>query len=87
MRTRLQGLGPTQGGRGRRVQRCRFSETASPLNESRQQSAGADELVVQPAVICKCDSGVVVCPWWRQEAEFECALKQNNSGDLPVISI
>jgi len=28
------------------------------LNESHQQSADADELVVQPAPICKCGSGV-----------------------------
>jgi len=31
--------------------------------ESRQQSTDADELVVHPAVVCKRDSGVVVCPW------------------------
>jgi len=44
------------------------------LNESRQQSADADELDVQPALICKRGNGVEVCPWGSQqghEAEFE----------------
>jgi len=69
------------------------------LNESRQQSADADELVVQPAVICKRDSGVVVRPWWSQQGHEKRSLNINvlkqittaviysDSGDLSVISI
>ena len=42
------------------------------LNESRQQSADADELDVQPALICERGGGVEVCPWGvTHEAEFE----------------
>jgi len=41
------------------------------LNESRQQSADADELDVQPALICERGSGVEVCPWGSQQVVLE----------------
>jgi len=75
MREAVTGFGPTQ----RVVVESRdvvFNEDGlpPPTLESRQQSADADELDVQPALICKHGSGVEVCPWGSQqghEAEFE----------------